>query len=590
MPSRASATRYARALFDVALKESDPVQVERDVASFAGLMSSSAELSGALTSPAIPTSAKRRIADTLAARLDVAAPARKLLLLLADRDRLALVPDLLDTLRACPAVDLIPARLAHYYHMVPVRVVDGVLTLGLPCADVPALIPAVEELTGLAVDPLICPPSIITDVLTRSYPSEVERGVIFRPRGDHHLVLSDRHRRILPALPEVLRADAPAGERARSIAAEAIRRGVRHVRLEPLRHAMRVTFSGRRMDDQELLQPRGAYPGLARFLDGLSGLSARGRVVPREGRFIALVDGRRLAVSVSALPGIEGDTYTLDLREERVAVPSRQEVEAELPELARVVDRLAEDGRGLLVVAGSGPKDTAAGVSSILSLLADRCPRRAAVGDFAIHPTLQVIALPQDEEEIPFEAILDRALADSPDLLVLPDLFHPGRAAAVGEVAGRRIVIASVAPAIDACAAAESMARQGAGAVLRSAFVGILGVRLMERLCDSCRRPVDLLDVMSPVPRHRRPLPGSYAVSQGCPSCRGSGLLQLTPVLEFLGPGPAGEMFPSHPQGAALRRDSVRRGRNTLFLAGLAKASLGIVDVREPLRLLLHEC
>jgi len=99
MPSRASATRYARALFDVALKESDPVQIERDLASFAGLMSTNAELSGALTNPAIPASAKRKIADTLATRLDVATPARKLLLLLADRDRLAIVRDLLDVYR-----------------------------------------------------------------------------------------------------------------------------------------------------------------------------------------------------------------------------------------------------------------------------------------------------------------------------------------------------------------------------------------------------------------------------------------------------------------------------------------------------------
>ena len=99
MPSRASATRYARALFDVALKESDPVRVERDLASFAGLMSSNAELSGALTNPAVPASAKRQIVDTLAARLNVDPPVRKLLLLLADRDRLAVVPDLLDVYR-----------------------------------------------------------------------------------------------------------------------------------------------------------------------------------------------------------------------------------------------------------------------------------------------------------------------------------------------------------------------------------------------------------------------------------------------------------------------------------------------------------
>ena len=100
MPSRASATRYARALFDVALKESDPVRVERDLASFAGLMSSNAELSGALTNPAVPASARRQIVDAITTRLDVASPVRKLLLLMADRDRLAVVPDLLDVYRA----------------------------------------------------------------------------------------------------------------------------------------------------------------------------------------------------------------------------------------------------------------------------------------------------------------------------------------------------------------------------------------------------------------------------------------------------------------------------------------------------------
>ena len=95
MPSRASAARYARALFDVALKESDPVQIEHDLAALAGLMSSNAELHAALTNPAVPVSAKRRIAEALGTRLSAAPPTRKLFLLLADRDRLGIVPDLL---------------------------------------------------------------------------------------------------------------------------------------------------------------------------------------------------------------------------------------------------------------------------------------------------------------------------------------------------------------------------------------------------------------------------------------------------------------------------------------------------------------
>ena len=99
MPSRASAARYAKALFDVALKESDPVRIERDLASFVELMSSNAELQSALTNPAVPVNAKRRIVDALAMRLHAAPPAHKLLLLMADRDRLGAAPDLLAVYR-----------------------------------------------------------------------------------------------------------------------------------------------------------------------------------------------------------------------------------------------------------------------------------------------------------------------------------------------------------------------------------------------------------------------------------------------------------------------------------------------------------
>ena len=99
MPSRAAAARYARALFDVALKESDPVQIERDLASFTGLLSSHEELHGALTNPAVPVSAKGRIVDALATRLNAARPAHRLLLLLAERDRLGVIPELLAVYR-----------------------------------------------------------------------------------------------------------------------------------------------------------------------------------------------------------------------------------------------------------------------------------------------------------------------------------------------------------------------------------------------------------------------------------------------------------------------------------------------------------
>lgn len=156
MPSRASAARYARALFDVALKESDPVQIERDVASFAGLMSQNADLHGALTNPAIPASAKHQIADTLAARLNMAKPAHKLLLLLADRDRLGVIPDLLEVYRE---------RLMEHQQVVRAEVTTAA---PLPPERVAQMQKKLGDITGRKVDMTTSvDPSIIGGMVTR---------------------------------------------------------------------------------------------------------------------------------------------------------------------------------------------------------------------------------------------------------------------------------------------------------------------------------------------------------------------------------------------------------------------------------------
>jgi F-type H+-transporting ATPase subunit delta len=99
MTLRGSATRYARALLDVAIDESITEQAERDLAAFAGLFTGHAELQHVLTHPAVPAARKRAITHELTSRLGATGPVSKLLLMLADGDRLALVPDLLATYR-----------------------------------------------------------------------------------------------------------------------------------------------------------------------------------------------------------------------------------------------------------------------------------------------------------------------------------------------------------------------------------------------------------------------------------------------------------------------------------------------------------
>lgn len=99
MSNQASANRYAKALLDVAIKEADPVQAEKDLATLADLFARHDDLRRSLTNPAVPVQSKRAVLEQLVDRTKVLAPVAKLVLLLANRDRLDLLADLLTAYR-----------------------------------------------------------------------------------------------------------------------------------------------------------------------------------------------------------------------------------------------------------------------------------------------------------------------------------------------------------------------------------------------------------------------------------------------------------------------------------------------------------
>lgn len=100
MTNRASAARYARALLDVSIKEGDPQAVEQDLAAFAQLLGDHPVLQKMLVNPALPASRKRAVVADIVTRVgSLSPPVGRLLILLAERDRLRLLPDLRDAYR-----------------------------------------------------------------------------------------------------------------------------------------------------------------------------------------------------------------------------------------------------------------------------------------------------------------------------------------------------------------------------------------------------------------------------------------------------------------------------------------------------------
>jgi F-type H+-transporting ATPase subunit delta len=94
MTNRTAAARYARALLDVATRESvDLESVARELDEFNVFLKEQTTLQRLMLNPAVPAPRKRAAMEEITKRSGFKQVVSKLLILLADRDRLGLSPD-----------------------------------------------------------------------------------------------------------------------------------------------------------------------------------------------------------------------------------------------------------------------------------------------------------------------------------------------------------------------------------------------------------------------------------------------------------------------------------------------------------------
>jgi F-type H+-transporting ATPase subunit delta len=157
MTNKTAAMRYARALLDVAIKErADLDQIERELESIAALFTQYPALAHALLNPVVPVPRKRAAVAELLAAGPVTPMVAKLVTLLADRDRLVLIPDLLAGYRD---------RLLDHRNIVRAEVTT---TASLPAERAKAIEASLSHSTGRTISLTTrVDPAIIGGVVTR---------------------------------------------------------------------------------------------------------------------------------------------------------------------------------------------------------------------------------------------------------------------------------------------------------------------------------------------------------------------------------------------------------------------------------------
>ena len=137
----AAANRYAKALFDVAVAEkADLAQIDRDLTSLSEVMHENRALLLEATRHGVPDEVRKAVITAITNKLASAPPVCKLLLLLAESHKLALVPDMADAYRE---------RLHAYQNVVSAHVATAA---PLPGDKTQALADSLAAVTGKKVD------------------------------------------------------------------------------------------------------------------------------------------------------------------------------------------------------------------------------------------------------------------------------------------------------------------------------------------------------------------------------------------------------------------------------------------------------
>jgi len=138
--NRTAAARYARAVLEVAVKERADVDViDSELAGFADLIRQNPVLQSALLNPAVSVLKKRGAVVELAKQAHLSSIVAKLFALLAERDRLILLPDLVAAYRE---------RLLDYKHIVRAEITTA---SALPDGRAKSIEASLAKATGRSV-------------------------------------------------------------------------------------------------------------------------------------------------------------------------------------------------------------------------------------------------------------------------------------------------------------------------------------------------------------------------------------------------------------------------------------------------------
>ena len=321
----------------------------------------------------------------------------------------------------------------------------------------------------------------------------------------------------------------------------------------------------------------------------LANLNIAERRLPQDGRIMMRVKGHELDLRVSTLPTVHGEGIVM-------RVLDRESIRLDLADMGFSEDtfehytELLKRPHGILLLTGpTGSGKTTTLYASLSNMDSDSL-KVITVEDpveYQLHGINQIPV--HSQIGLTFARALRSILRQDPDIIMIGEMRDTETAQIAVQSALTGHLVLSTLHTNTAAGAITRLEDMGVERFLITAAVnGVLAQRLVRKLCDKCKSPVELsTDVLKSTGLDPFMASGNATIYEavGCEHCKQTGYRGRMAIHElFILDASAQRAVLDGADAHQLREHARARGMRTLYEDGLRKVALGLSSLDEVLR------
>jgi type IV pilus assembly protein PilB len=431
-------------------------------------------------------------------------------------------------------VHVLPKEKALHFQVIPMFKVKNVLTLATSDPHSFFVFDEVSKITGLEVQPVLCRADDILDAIHECYQKEVSIDDVMAHIDDSEIQLVqasfEREIREIAEMAE----GSPVVNWTNMVLLRAIRDGASDIHIEPEPGKFRVRL---RIDGvlYELMSSKPEmHPAVVSRLKVMANLDIAERRIPQDGRIQVHVEGRKVDLRFSSMPGIHGEKVVLRILDKSKAMLDINTLGFSKGVLASFKSLLRRP-YGLLLVCGPTGSGKTTTLYSAMTML--NAPEKNLVTiEDPVEYQLDRINQNQVKDAIglSFSRFLKHALRQDPDIIMVGEIRDRETAEIAIQASLTGHLVLSTLHTNDSPSAITRLLEMGVEPYLiSSTLLASLAQRLVRTICPECKKnfypPKEVLEELGCSGDKQVKL----SKGKGCAECYDSGFKGRTGIYEL---------------------------------------------------------